>query len=111
MKIVYDMLVNDFNTRPNKVSWVKLLHDLLGELGFLEAWIQQNVGDERIFLSLVKQRLKDTFIQNWNARLNDSSRARFYRNLNNFEYKTYLDNVRPVFFNKLVFRNFFKNLG
>ena len=93
VKIVYDMLVNDFNTRPNKVSWVKLLHDLLGELGFLKAWIEQNVGDERIFLSLVKQRLKDTFIQNWNARLNDSSRARFYRNLNNFEYKTYLDNV------------------
>ena len=93
VKIVYDMLVNDFNTRPNKVSWVKSLPDLMGELGFLEAWIQQNVGDERIFLSLVKQRLKDTFIQNWNARLNDSSRARFYRNLNNFEYKTYLDNV------------------
>ena len=37
VKSVYDMLANDFNTFPNKVSWVKLLYDLLGELGFLEA--------------------------------------------------------------------------
>ena len=30
---------------------------LLGELGFMEAWLQQNVGNEHDFLSLVKQRL------------------------------------------------------
>lgn len=84
------MLVNDFNVSPNKTSWVKLLHDLLCELGFMEAWLQQNVGNEQIFLTLVKQRLKDTFVQNWNSRLSDSSRAVFYRNFNNFEYKSYL---------------------
>ena len=93
VKIVYDMLVSDFISFPNKISWVKLLYDLLGELGFMEAWIQQNVGNEHAFLSLVKQRLKDTFVQNWNSRLNDSSRARFYRNFNTFGYKFYLDIV------------------
>ena len=90
---MYDMLVNNFNIFPNKVNWVKLLHGLLGELGFMEAWIQQNVRNKRVFLSLVKQRLQDIFIQNTNARLNDSFRARFYRNFDNFEYKTYLDSV------------------
>ena len=37
VKIVYDMLVNDFNVNPNKVNWVKLLHNLLGELGLMES--------------------------------------------------------------------------
>ena len=36
---------------------------------------------------------KDTFVQNWTSRLNDSSRALFYRNLNNFGFKSYLDIV------------------
>ena len=93
MKIVYDMLVNDFNVYPNKVSWVKLLHSLLGKLGLMEAWLQQNVGSAQDFLSIIKQRLNDTFAQNWNSRLNDSSRALFYRNLNNFRFKSYLDIV------------------
>ena len=87
------MLVSDFISFPNKISWVKLLHDLLCELGFMEAWKQQNVGNEHAFLFLVKQRLKDTFVQNWNSTLNDSSRSRFYRNFNTFGYKTYLDIV------------------
>ena len=93
VKIVYDMLVNVFNVYPNKVSWVKLLHNLLGELGLMESWLQQNVGNVHGFLFIVKQRLKDTFVQNWNSRLNDSSRALFYRNLNNFGFKSYLDIV------------------
>ena len=93
VKIVYDMLVNDFNVYPNKVSWAKLLHNLLGELGLMEAWLQQNVGNLQGFLSIVKKRLNDTFVQNWNSRLNDSSRALFYRNLNNFGFKSYLDIV------------------
>ena len=87
VKIVYDILLNDLNTYPNKVSWVKLIRNLLGELGFMEAWLNQSVGDVKLFLYIVKQRLKDTFIQNWNARLYDSSRALFYRNFNIFCYK------------------------
>ena len=59
----------------------------------MEAWLNQSVGDVKLFLYIVKQRLKDTFIQNWNARLYDSSRALFYRNFNIFCYKKYLDHV------------------
>ena len=39
----------------------------------------KNVGNISIFLSLVKQRPTDTFIQNWNSRLDNSSRALFYK--------------------------------
>ena len=92
MKIVYDLLYNDCLNFPSKISWATLLRDLLGNLGFMEAWTQQNVGDVKIFLSVVKQRLLDNFIQNWNSRLKESSRALFYRNLS-FGYKSYLDTV------------------
>ena len=69
MKIVYDLLYNDCLNFPSQISWATLLRDLLGNLGFMEAWTQQNVGDVKIFLSVVKQRLLDNFIQNWNSRL------------------------------------------
>ena len=35
----------------------------------------KNVGDVKEFLSVVKERLKDKFIKNLNAELNESSRA------------------------------------
>ena len=92
VKIMYNVLYNDSLNIPNKISWVTLLRDLLSNLGFRHVWIQQNVGDKKAFLCLVKQSLADTFVQNWNSRLTDSSRALFYRNFS-FGYKSYLDNV------------------
>ena len=64
---------------------------LLFSLGFNEVWYNQSVGNETLFLFLFKQRLRDTFVQEWNARLQESSRAIFYRHLNNFNYKAYVD--------------------
>ena len=92
MKIKYNVLYNDSLNIPDKTSWVTLFRDLLSNLGFRHVLIQQNVGDKKVFLSLVKQRLSDTFVQNWNSRLTDSSRALFYRTLS-FGYKSYLDNI------------------
>ena len=89
VRIIYNMLFNDCITFPNKVTWVTLLRDLLGNLGFMDVWLQQSVGDRVLLLNLVKQRLTDQFIQNWNSRLNDSNRALFYRNFS-FGYKNYL---------------------
>ena len=40
-----------------------------------------------VSLDIVKQRLKDTFVQNWNSRLNDSFCVLFDRNVNNFGFK------------------------
>ena len=92
VRIIYSMLYNDCINFPNKVTWVTLLRNLLGNLGFMDVWLQQSVGDRVLFLNLVKQRLTDQFIQNWNSRLNDSTRALFYRNFS-FGHKTYLDFV------------------
>ena len=45
------------------------------------------------FISLLKQRLTDTFIQNWRARLEESSRANFYKVFAIFQLQPYLDKL------------------
>ena len=80
VRIIYNMLYNDCINFPNKVIWVTLLRNLLGYLGFMEVWLRHSAGDRVLFLNLVKQRFTDQFIQNWNSKLNDSTRALFYRN-------------------------------
>ena len=54
VRIIYNMLYNDCINFPNKVTWVTLLRDLLGNLGFMDVWLQQSVGDRVLFLNLVK---------------------------------------------------------
>ena len=43
------------------VSWIKLLHDLLGELGFMEALIQQILEMNMFFFLL----LSNATTRNW----------------------------------------------
>ena len=93
---VYKMLLSDLELHPNKKNWCSLLKDLLCSLGFYEIWLFQDVGHSKIFLLNVRLRLKDQFIQGWNGRLQDSSRARLYKEVANFCFQPYLDliNVR-----------------
>ena len=70
-----------------------IVRDILLPLGFYEVWLQQGVGDYLKFLSLFKQRLQDTFIQNWQSRINNSSRALFYRTIASFQFQPYLEKI------------------
>ena len=47
----------------------------------------------KIFLSIFRQRINDHFIQNWHQRLNESSRASFYRQMCVFQFQPYLEKV------------------
>ncbi len=89
-------MLNDIIERPNKPNWASHVKHLLSELGFHEVWLAQGVGNKQAFLAVVKQRLTDNFIQNWNSRLVDSSRSRFYRQFSNFTFQPYLEilNIR-----------------
>ena len=80
-KLIYILLLNDMNERPNVKSWAVFVKDMLSNLGFFHVWAAQEVGDENKFLSIFKQRLSDNFVQTWNQRLNESSRAIFYRQI------------------------------
>ena len=55
-------------------------------MNYYNVWLFQDIGDSVLFLSLVKQRLKDQFIQNWNGRLEESSRAIFYKHISSFDF-------------------------
>ena len=59
-------------------------------------WLNQGVGDVKLFLTMLRQRIKDQFIQGWAGEIQNSSRARFYRNITEFHFQPYLDiiNIR-----------------
>jgi len=54
VKIVYNLLYNDIDVNNNTRSWVMLVRELLQYLGFNHVWMQQNVGDDNMFLKDVK---------------------------------------------------------
>ncbi|MCG8033307.1 MAG: reverse transcriptase family protein, partial [Candidatus Thiodiazotropha taylori] len=93
IKLVYNMMLRDMESRPNTVNWASLVRHLLMSVGFYEVWLQQGVGNYTAFISLFKQRITDNFIQNWHARLDDSSRAIFYKSFATFQFQPYLDKV------------------
>ena len=87
------MLLNDIELYPNKVNWASLVRDALFNLGFNDVWYAQNVGNINKVLNILKIRLKDQFIQNWNARVSESSRATFYQAISDFKLQPYLNIV------------------
>ena len=93
IKLIYKIMLNDIEASPNTVNWASLIRRMLSELGFYDVWVQQGVGNYDIFISCFKQRLTDTFIQNWRSRLDQSSRPIFYKSFAVFELQPYLDNV------------------
>lgn len=93
IKSIYNILIQDIEENNRQINWAQLVKQLLFRMGFAEVWIQQNVGDVKIFLGMFKRRLKDNFVQNWNSEINDSSRAVFYKTFSNFSFQTYLDIV------------------
>ena len=98
------MLCQDILDKPNVKNWCSLLRNLLYSLGFQEIWYFQTVGNTKLFLSLVKQRINDQFIQNWNERLETSSRASFYRSIGIFQFQPYLNIVNLSQYRKCLSR-------
>ena len=64
INLVYRMMLNDLELRQNIVNWASLVKHLLLSLGFYEVWLAQGVGNYNAFITIFKQRLTDTFIQN-----------------------------------------------
>ena len=45
------------------------MRDTLSQLGFNHVWLEQGVANPKVFLSILKARLRDIFIQDWKSRL------------------------------------------
>ena len=87
-KKIYLLLKSDSDRYPTRKNWCTLLKHLLCNLGFYQVWLCQDVGQTKIFLLNVKNRLKDQFIQGWNGIIQGSSRASLYRLLAFFKIST-----------------------
>ena len=61
--------------------------------GFYDVWLGQGVGNYDGFMSALKQRLTDNFVQNWHSSLEDLSRAVSYRSIASFHFQPYLEHI------------------
>ena len=64
-------------------KWIRIIsvRNVLNNTGSYIVWQNQGEGNEIAFLTLLRQRLQDMFIQDWHSRLDFSSRASLYLNL------------------------------
>ena len=86
-----------------KVTWATKIKLLLMRYGFGHVWIEQQVGNPIAFLTIFQQRLKDCYIQEWHASINESPRLRFYCNFKlRFEQELYLQSVEVFRFRKML---------
>ena len=94
IKHIYNMMFRDLESVPEKENRTMLVKRLLCTLGFNNVWLTQWVANVNSFLNLVKQRLHDNFIQNWNSRLTDSRRAIFYTSISSFHFQNYVNVIK-----------------
>ena len=57
-----------------KINWAILVRNLLGNLGNFEVWLNQGLGNvNQFFFTVLRQRLKDQYMQDWSNEINNSS--------------------------------------
>ena len=70
------------DSEDGKQNWVTSIRSLLYHCGLGHVWVAQSVGNEKVFISMLKQRLFDIYGQNVNSRLSNMSRGQYYLNIN-----------------------------
>ena len=93
---IYLMLKRDADNNPSITNWVTDVKSLLVKLGFENVWLNQGVENRKLFLLVLKQRIQDLWLIDFNNRLENSSRALFFRTIVSFNFSKYLDviNIR-----------------
>ena len=94
IKRIYNVMLEDAVIQPNKQNWAMSVKTLLSSLGFMDVWLAQGVGSVAGFINVFKIRVRDVFMQEWHARLENSTRARFYMYISNFKHQIYLDSLQ-----------------
>ena len=80
------MMLNDLQRFPDKSSRAKSVKTMLENLGFSHVWFSQGVGNINAFMSILKQRITDKFVQNWSEQLENSKRANTYKLVSDFHF-------------------------
>ena len=77
-----------------RITWASKVKEILFKYGFGYVWVNENVGDEVMFLKAFKQRLMDCAKQEWRESVSESRKAYYYRN-----YMTDLTVAKYIFYN------------
>ena len=64
-----------------KQNWVSKIRDMLNVTGFNLIWLYPQSVVTNVFVPLLKQRLKDTFITEWRRGIETSSTMLMFKNL------------------------------
>jgi hypothetical protein len=62
-----------------KKNWASGIRNILSTCGFYYVWLQQSVGDVRLFLKVFKCRLEDLFKQEWYSTVREKERYSLFR--------------------------------
>ena len=81
IKKMYNDLLVLSERFPDQITWVTLLRDMLFNYGFAYVWYDQCVFNETSFLRMFEQRMKDTYIQEWNSKVRCTSDYRLYKKI------------------------------
>ena len=88
-----------------KLPWLEYVYDTLNNLGLSYLWLTQTIT-ETTFKSMIKQRMKDQYIQRWNEEIYNNSVCFNYRMFKtDFKFENYLTTLeRPLRTGMLKFR-------
>ena len=87
------MILNDLQIFSSQVIFGQFCKVITTQFGFGHVWIEQGVGNIKLFLRIFKERLTDNFLQGRDDGIHNSSRAKTYKLISNFSFKDYLDFV------------------
>ena len=62
IRMVYELMLNDFDMLPNKNNWASLVRNVFMSLCFYDVWLDQGVGNYKGFMTELSQRLTDNFV-------------------------------------------------
>ena len=91
-KQAYEMLLRMDNS--GKECWASQVRLTLFSLGFGDVWLHQGVGDERVFMIRLRQRMIDIFQQEWSASIESKEMYQYYRQFKSvFSTEMYFDHM------------------
>lgn len=77
-KVCYKLQYKWINQNPRTDCWARQVKEVLEKYGFGYVWSHQGVDNERIFISILKQRLFDIEIQSWRCDVQEMDKLRTY---------------------------------
>ena len=97
LKQCYATLYDDCLKKTRTINWVSQVRDVLLNTGFGYIWYTQNVDNKSTFLSQLKQRMTDQFIQSMFSVFDTSPKCFIYKYMvNNLCLQSYLQ--KPITF-------------